>query len=444
VSRRESASRSSSSKNADAHGPRVGRDGKVEISCPQCGAGYRVAPEKLDSKIECGDCHRVFFAKTTAGKRAKPPSYTKVYVGFGIGAIALVGLFMMMSKGNDGPKTPSVVAAAPKAPAHSRGNHPRTAQLVKWGQAVGSGNQLVLNTHSDMAALAKAVGLADGKDGEAVLKALQTHEMTRFLRELDCDSGELATDADMTADNGTGTLYVTPKSGDATYAKNANGRLAVTFKMDGEQVKVTGLSVALPPVRMSGSDPNAKTLYPINKDIAKPEMVEITDSAGTRKVRQSKPAPVPHYGKATPEQQKLADDVVAGLLASADPEAPGKVFNNAVDRIKSIDERKAVVPRVLNAMYELHGDVNTNNQKLSQLNRALVTFTGFAVNYQVEPSEDPAKDKAARESCVSQWFAFWYKYSENFEEFYNQNDPMAEEPEADDKAKKAPASSGGK
>ena len=72
-------------------GPKVGRDGKVDVGCPQCGAQYRVAADKLDSKIECADCHRVFFAKSTAGKRVAAPDYTKAYIGFGVLAVAIVG-----------------------------------------------------------------------------------------------------------------------------------------------------------------------------------------------------------------------------------------------------------------------------------------------------------------------------------------------------------------
>lgn len=441
MSRRESGSRSSSTSRTSSNpkasstdkgatkGPKVGRDGKVDVSCPQCGAEYRLAPELLETKIECSSCHRVFFAKTTAGKRAKPPDYTKVYVGFGIGALVLIGTFMMMSKSTEKPKAPPPAPVA-KTPQWSRGTHPRTAQLVKWGQAVGSNNHLVLSTHSDLPALGAALEVADPRDKDAVIAAIGTHKLTTFLREMQCDSGELATDADMTGEQGTATLFVTPKPGDGTYAKNANGRMAITFKMDGEQVRVTGLSIALPPVRLSGVDPFAKSSYVPNKDINKPSVVEVADSAGTRKVTESKPAAVPHYSKATPEQQKLADEVVAGILKSADPEAPGTVFNRAVDRVRTIEERKAVVPRVLNAMFEHYGDVNANNQTLSQLNKALVTITGYAVNYQVVSSGDPQKDKTERESCVRQWFGFWYRYSENFEEFYSSKDPGAEE--ADD------------
>jgi hypothetical protein len=446
VARRDTRSSSSarggsSSKGAatkDA-GPRVGRDGKVEISCPQCAAQYRIAPDKLDTKIECADCHRVFFAKTTAGKRVAAPDYTKAYIGFGLVALVLVGGILLMNSGDKPPAKPPVQAAA-KAPEFNVGSHPRTAQLIKWAQGVASDNRLVLKTHSDLQALGRMFGMTPPIDEEAVVQELQKNEASYYLRQLVCDSGALAGDAAMTADTGSAVLFVTPKSGDELWKKNTRAEIEVTFKMDGTQVLVTGFKTTLPPVRNAGkADPLAKPKFVVNQDIAKPEAATITDSAGTRTVRESKPAAVPHYGKATPEQQKMADEVVAAILQSAEPEVEGagRIFNRALQRVQSIDERKATVPRVLNAMFEQYADVNANNLKLSQLNRSLVTLTGFAVNYQIENSSDPQKDKVARESCVRQWFAFWYKYSENFAEFFESGESF-DMPAADGDQKDAP------
>lgn len=433
-----SPARGASARGASAQGPRVGRDGKVDISCPQCGAQYRIAPEKLEVKIECGDCHRVFFPKTTVGKRVAAPDHTKAYIGFGLVALVLVGGLILMNSGKEKPAAPPTTNnTAPKGPTYNVGSHPRTAQLVKWAQAMASDNRLVLQTHGDLQALGRHLGMTPPIDAEAVINELQKNDSTYYLRNLTCDSGALAGEADMTAETGKAMLFVTPKANDEVFKKNTRGEIEVTFKMDGEQAKVTGFTVTLPPVRNPGkSDPVAKSNALVtNKDIAKPETTTITDSAGTRKVIESKPAPVPHYGKATPEQQKMADELVAAVLQSAEPEVEGagRIFNRALQRVQSIDERKAAVPRVLNAMFEQYGDVNANNMKLSQLNRALVTLTGFAVNYQIENSSDPAKDKAARESCVRQWFAFWYKYSENFAQYYESGDPFEVPPEPNKK-----------
>jgi hypothetical protein len=92
VSRRDrSASGSSSSRGARL-------DGRLDVSCPQCGTRYRVAEDLLEQKLECQECHRVFFPQTTVGKRIKPPSNTGTYVMFGIIAVLILASFVWLQK----------------------------------------------------------------------------------------------------------------------------------------------------------------------------------------------------------------------------------------------------------------------------------------------------------------------------------------------------------
>ncbi|MBX3465085.1 MAG: hypothetical protein KF830_18095 [Planctomycetes bacterium] len=425
------ASRSSSTARA-ARGARPRADGRVDASCPQCGTVYRLAPEALDDKMECVECHRVFFPKTTVGKRAKAPDHTKTYVLMGAGALAVIVLFAVMANvggGTEPDATPR--AEAPRREVHTRGSHPRTAQIVQWAQAMGSDNRLVIKTHNDLRAVATKLGAPAG-DELALFTAIQSAEATRYLREMVADSAALDSDEAMTAGSGKAIVYVTPKPGTDDYKRNTRGELLVSFTMAGDQVKVTDWEVKLAPVRNPAKPDPSKTSFTPNKDIAKPEFVEITDSGGTRKVQESKPAPVPHWERATPAQQAMADKIVADILASAAPEAPGGLFNRATLQVRTDDDRKAVVPRVLNAMHDCYADVTANNMKLNLLNRAMVGFTGFAVNYQVEDSGNPTKDKAERESCVRQWFAFWWRYSGDLGKWFdtreNLEEPLEENP----------------
>jgi hypothetical protein len=438
VSRREPAgSRSSSSARGPGAGAKGRSDGKVDVSCPQCGVQYRLAADQLEEKIECGDCHRVFFPKTTAGKRIKPPDYTKVYVGFGIGIVALIGIFILASREPDKPKPP------PPPPVRvaqvGRGDHPRTAMLVKWAQAFKEGGQLILTTHTDAPAVARELALK-ATDSDGILKEMVAHKSAEHLREMICDSGTLITEEDMVTPTGKAKVFLTPKADDPNYKKNTRCEIEVSFRMEGTQALVTGFKMTLPPIRsLNWVDPSVERYVP-NKDIARPDEKEITDSAGTRKVRESQPAAVPHWSKATPEQQKLADDTVAMIIAASDPAAPGNLFNKATMSIRDINDKKAVVPRVLNAMFELYGDVNGNNLKLVLLDKALAGWTGFAVNYVVLDSGDPAKDKAERESCIRQWFAFWYRYANGqLNEFLDEEDTLEIKPKEDPNAKKKPA-----
>jgi hypothetical protein len=439
VSSRERPSRSSSSSRAGAsaggRGPKVRTDGKVDVACPQCGTRYRLPADMLDEKMECQECHRVFFPKTTAGKRVAAPDHTKTYLIFGGVALAIVVLFVVSSDGGEPQKKAPAPAPVVQQTTHSPSDHPRTYQIVRWAQAIASDNRLVLESHSDLPAMAKQLGLPEGSDRPAVFTALQSHDSTRYLRELECDSARLADEATMTAARGKATVFVTPKRGTDDYRTNTRGEIDVEFRMDGDQVKVGAWTVRMVPARNPNKpDPTKKTFTP-NKDIAEAKVVEITDSAGTRKVTESQPGPVPHWDKASPELRAKADQVIADVLRSADDSAPGGLFNRATGSMRTLDEKKAVVPRALNAMYELYGDVNANAMKLSQLDRALRGWTGGAYNFELMGTGDPAKDKALRESCVRQWFAHWWRYSSgDFSEFLEEKEDL--EFPTDDKTKR--------
>lgn len=409
MTRRTPASRSSSAARS-ARGARPRADGKVDVSCPQCATQYRIAEDALDEKMECVECHRTFFPKTMVGKRGNAPDNTKMYLILGGAALVIIVLFAVMSSSGDKPVVqPKVVE--PRREVHTRGNHPRTAQIVKWAQAMGSDNRLVIKTHNDLGALATQLGVPAG-DENALFAAIGSHDSTRFLRELVADSASLETEEAMNAPSGKALVYVTPKPGTDDWKKNTRGELLVSFTMAGDQVKVTGWETKMAPVRNPAKPDPSKRSFTPNENIAKPDMVDFVDSTGTaRKKTESQPGPVPHWKEATPAQQEKADKIVAEILASADPEARGGAYTRATLQVQTLEDRKAVVPRVLNAMNDLYADVQGNNIKISQLDKALMTFTGQTVGYSPEDSGDPAKDKAARESCVRQWFAFWWRYS---------------------------------
>ncbi|MFM1871379.1 MAG: hypothetical protein RL398_801, partial [Planctomycetota bacterium] len=302
MTRRPSASRSSASRSASgkaaARAPKARTDGKVDCSCPQCGTRYRVLEEQVSVLIECSQCHRSFKPMTTVGKRARGQDHTKIYIGFGVGIVAIIGIFALSSGGGStpAPKPQPVVAAKPQV---SLGNNPRSDQLVKWAQAIGSGNVLTLQRSSDLTALAKQLGTEVGNEA-AALEELQKGEATRYFRELACDTAALASEEALTAGTGKATLYVTPKPGTDDYLSNTRGEIEASFRAEGEQVRVTAFEVKMKPARNPKKPDPSKTTYVPNKDIAAPEVKEISDSAGKRTVKESNPTAVPHWDKATP------------------------------------------------------------------------------------------------------------------------------------------------
>lgn len=436
--RKPLASRSSSSRPGGRGAVRS--DGKVDVSCPQCGTRYRLPETSLDEKLECQECHRVFFPKTMVGKHARAQDHSKTYLILGGVTLLIIASFFLLSRPSN---QPVYVAPLPEPQREvvSPSTHPRTMQLIQWAQAIEKDNRPVIQTHTDLAAAATKLELPAGADLEAVCAALQTHKSTRYLRELTCASGRLADEATMTSPGGKAIVHVAPKPGDDNYQPNTRGDIEVTFRMAGEQVVVTDWVVRIPP-RRAKPDPSLQPFVP-NKDIAAAKETVITDSMGTRKVLESPPAPVPHWEKASPELRAKADQVVAEVIRSADPdlaESPGKVFNRATMSIQTLDEKKAVVPRALNAMYELYGDVNANYMKLSQLDRALRGWTGGAHNFELAGTGDAEKDKTLRESCVRQWFAFWWRYSSgDLSDFIDMRENLEEPLDAPKKGAPKPA-----
>lgn len=445
--RRPSRSPKSGSKIGTSKGGtaiRVAKDGKVDAPCPQCGTVYRVLAENLDQVIKCQECGKVFPARHTAGRKAHAPDYTKAYLAFGgIGLVIVVLFAVMANSGGDKAKDAKAQTQAnaqaqanqKKGDAYSVGTHPRAMQLQRWAEAFASDNRLVMKTNTDLAAVGKLLGTPD-RDPDAALKALATHAMTQPLRDFAIASATLAGNDDMTAENGRGTVFLVPKPDDARWRKDTRGELEVTFrKEDGDTILVTGWTLKSEPApsKGGGRTPAAK---PAANDAPiaqgdKPAAVEITDSGGTRKVAESEPRAMGHWEKATPELQKLADQVVADILFSVSNEtgAAGK-FTRATLSVRTADEASAVVPRILNAMFELYADPIANNDKLSQLNKALYAIVGWSVNYQVQSSGDDAKDKTARQSCVRQWFAWYHSNKANLlknkEEQENLDEPAGE------------------
>ncbi|MFK7740051.1 MAG: hypothetical protein AB8H80_06970, partial [Planctomycetota bacterium] len=379
---------------------------------------------------------RVFFGKTTAGKRVEAPDYTKAYIGFGVAAVVIIGIFIAMSGGGSGngdgnskKQNASSQAKKPVDVQFGRGDHPRAQQIAKWAAALGDNNQLVLGMHTDTRAIATQLGIEE-KDKGKILNAMREHADTELLRTMNV-SAELVSEADMTASEGKALLTVTAKEGDERFYYGTNGMFELTFRMDGSAAQVSSFKMTREPAFKAGKKPGIVTYSP-NEDIAKPEAVEITDSAGTRKVTESKPTPVPHWKDASPELRQLADEVVAGIRAAAEPDARGGMFNRAAYKIRSDEQKKAAVPRVLNALHDCYGDVIGKHQEILLLDRALGQWLGYAVNYPAMPSGDNAADTKKRQSCIRQWFAFWYRNSNNWDEWFNRDENLDDEDEGDE------------
>lgn len=416
MARRDPASRSSSSSSRSSArnrgaGPRTRSDGKVDIYCPQCAAHFRIDVANIEAKVTCSECSRTFFAKSTLGKRTKGQDYTKVYVGLGVGAVFIIGTLVLMSRGGQQPVQQPVVAADPNAQLEADRQARRT-QAMNWPRAITDGNLVLLRTYSDVPPLLQKLGVEASLTGDAqdaaVLAALKTNEATRLFSEMDCTNVEIAADA-VRAGSGAATYYLSVKPGVDYYDPKIGAQITVQWRLEGTQFKVADFFLSGKPV-IKGRRPGDedKTFKP-SAEIAKPKTTEIEVNGRTKKVAEADPVPIAHLADTPPDLQKKIDDLVAELLRSAEPDAPGHLFGRTTAQLKEIG--KPAMPRLINALHGLYGDVNGNNQKISQVTRALLDLAGMGFAYDVKGTGDAQKDKAARESVIRQWFAWWWRWA---------------------------------
>lgn len=378
--------------------PRPRSDGKVDVFCPQCAAQFRVAADALDQKIQCTECHRTFFPKTAVGKRRQAPNYTKAYVGFGALALFIVVTLVLMSGGGSRPASNDKETPPPQVV--DRGRHPRAVQVKDWAAKVHANDKFGILGGVDLTAMQAQFGLPSA-DGDAVAAAFATHESAQYLRDLEITASNLEKVEDAEAPTGAVMLYLSPPRDSTKYAQNRGQcQVKVQFRAEGGLVKVTGWSVVKKPVELGTVG------GPHHDKIEKPKEAVTADG---RKVTESEPCALDHLASATPEMRQQIDKLVDDLLASANPDAPGGLRNRTVEKMKKVGDRgREVVPRLLNKMFEFYADPIANNPQLTQLCSAANDITGNRFAYSPKDSGDAQKDKAARQSAIRQWFAYWY------------------------------------
>lgn len=421
----------SSSSRSRAGSARSRADGKADIYCPQCGQHYRIDQDAVDTTVKCSQCQRSFSAKAAVGKRQKPPDYTKVYVGFGVGAVVLVLFFVMMSQGAERPAPKPVVDEKAQQEAQlqlDRKNYQDRA--VRWAKSVGQGDRAALE-QADLPAFAASLGLDASPAAaagllDAVLAAMPQHDAARLFGEMEVSSALIDENA---VKQGRGELvfYLGAKPGDATYDAKAGAQILANWRLDGSKVRIGAITLTQKPILRGRRAGDESKYFTPSAEIAKPKLTETNRGGKVVKVSESDPAPIAHLADTPADLQTKIDGLVAELIRSADPDAPGYLFMRTTTALKQIG--KPAMPRLMNALFELYPDVQGNNEKISQVTRALLDLTGMAFAYDVRGTGDAAKDKPARESVIRQWFAWWWRYAnDDYQDAIDKSEDLLDAP----------------
>lgn len=407
--RRARSAASSASKATGSSGsrrdPKPASDGKFEVHCPQCAALYRMPEQLLDAKFECRQCRRTFYPKNAVGKRPPKQNNAQPFIIGGVVLAALVVVIVLISSFGARPTQASPEKKFTGSSERVDRIHPRVAAVVRWAQSIAAEDIADFGNYSDTAALRQKVEVTTdqaegGSQDGALLKAIREHEEGAFFGYLIAAGGNLDERAFATADTGTITLEL--------YANKDNPRfrglckMRVGFRASADSLKVTSWEVVMPPQRVK-----QKSSFVAHEEIDRPEAKKTTFAGEQVTIYESPLIALDHLDETPQAQREEIDKLINDLI---DLDAGGGVFNRSSGTLKKIG--RPAIPRILNKIYELHGDVETNNLQITRLVRCLRKMTGVAHNYptadHLNPRPEATKDD--RLSALRQWYAWWYRY----------------------------------
>ena len=197
------------------------------------------------------------------------------------------------------------------------------------------------------------------------------------------------------------TLFLSAEPGNMHFS--GRSQIRAHYIMDGRQLRIDGWQVEVSPRPRTPKRPR----FEPHEKISKPVVAEREMAGREMRVHESDLVALDHL-KDTPEELRTEiDDLVADLI---NLETRGFVYPRAVNRLKTIG--RPAIPRILNQIYELHGDLDANNLQLNRLVRCLRMATGAAFAYPVTDHtvQDVKATAEQRLSSLRQWFAFWYRY----------------------------------
>ena len=426
-SRRGSASRrrqgSDDGSGKSTHRPAIGRDGKASISCPNCGARYKIAEENLESKVTCTQCRRTFFPLAAAGSRRKPTDNSKPII-YGVVAILVLILFgvVVNALSAPAPRNNTNVVAAPEP--IKLGNSTREVRSVmEWATAIAEKDSLNARRYTNMDAMQKLLGVEPatkysttfGEDqvalGDRILATLYDSDQALVYRSYKPTMGRIM-DEDMVAKKaGKVRLSLYPRNSkvikdsatvEVSYRIDSNDD---TFKIHSWHV-VEMARVEYLLENLEGKAPKKK--HKPHELIGEITKRKTTFAGEVVDIEEAELVPLPHHKDTSPEDAKQIDELIGVVI---DLNVSGILRNRATEKL--IEFGKASVPRLLSKMYEMH-KMKTHEDVLTVnlLCRTLRLTTGwrFGFNPRDHKGSDLGGTTAERISSLKQWYAWWARY----------------------------------
>jgi hypothetical protein len=240
----------------------------LDVFCPQCGAHYRVAEADLDTRLKCNDCQTAFLTKTAVGKRPTTNKNARAIAGFAAAAVVIIASFVLIQ--SMGSRAAATEASKPTAKkAVDLYNDARVKTVQSWIDKVASGETWGIKDGLDMPAQQKRLGVmpqysyehASGKVlaqlDEAILEQIKTGEVARLLRDLKCDTAQLADASAATAATGAVRVMMSTRPGDVRY-KPGTGEARIDFRMEGSRLLVTGWDFLVRPTETGQRKPRRR------------------------------------------------------------------------------------------------------------------------------------------------------------------------------------------
>jgi len=397
------------------------------IECPACHARSKLPESKEGAKVRCGSCSRVFVARDVhrrGGSGGGPGP--AVWIVIAVVALGGIVLFARGRAKDDG--DPVVAGAETSEP------EPEPELLEGWEAAPVQaavriherallGDAAALAPHLDTDALwararAEARDAGEPEPGPERFGLLPGAARAEWIERW---GGEL-----LAGDTGAILAAWEPFDGDLKL-RGGGDRAVVLLEL---KPRAGGVELRRFEWTMNrvGSSWKAAAWYalPTADELAEKEKVErgydkVELSDGSV-VLEREPEPLGHLEDTPPEQREHIDELLATMF---DPES-GRAGTAAMIELQEIG--KPVVPLLLTHLYE--NPIETDEQQIQahQAVNLLREITGQHFGFEPMIAEGSAFGTTLerRTSSIKQWFAWWYRKGEKFEEREEEPDAFEE------------------